>query len=235
MEQVLCPHNSNQTTAASELPRSRRRGAGSSDVLQGAVGSLRAGPVARGGHAAVPTPHVRGSRSAAAPWSSKKRLNPKPSLAPAASLNRAHGRRRSRRPPAAPPLSFFVLPPQPPSVPHALLRPSPAQRRCHLPCAAAAPPGHHAPGRRDRGAAVRPGRAERDLRGGAGDGGRGEGFPRRPQPRPRGVPHGHAFLRALHAHAPLLRGCYAEARRGGPHHRECARVLFRRQGGDTRR
>lgn len=40
-------------------------GAGSSDVLQGAVGSLRAGPVARGGHAAVPTPHVRGSRSLA--------------------------------------------------------------------------------------------------------------------------------------------------------------------------
>jgi hypothetical protein len=43
------------------------RGAGSSDVLQGAVGSLRAGPVARGGHAAVPTPHVRGSRSHARP------------------------------------------------------------------------------------------------------------------------------------------------------------------------
>jgi hypothetical protein len=38
-------------------------GGGSSDVLQGAVGSLHAGPVARGGHAAVPSPHVRGSRS----------------------------------------------------------------------------------------------------------------------------------------------------------------------------
>jgi hypothetical protein len=38
-------------------------GGGSSDVLQGAVGSLHAGPVARGGHATVPSPHVRGSRS----------------------------------------------------------------------------------------------------------------------------------------------------------------------------
>jgi hypothetical protein len=40
-------------------------GAGSSYVLHGAVGSLRVGPVARGGHAAVPSPHVRGSRSLA--------------------------------------------------------------------------------------------------------------------------------------------------------------------------
>jgi hypothetical protein len=38
-------------------------GGGSSDVLQGAVGSLHTGPVARGGHAAVPSPHFRGSRS----------------------------------------------------------------------------------------------------------------------------------------------------------------------------
>jgi hypothetical protein len=38
-------------------------GAGSSDVVQGAAGSLRAGPVAHGGHAAVPSSHVRGSRS----------------------------------------------------------------------------------------------------------------------------------------------------------------------------
>jgi hypothetical protein len=34
-------------------------GAGSSDVPQGAVGSLRAGPVTRGGHAAVLTPRQR--------------------------------------------------------------------------------------------------------------------------------------------------------------------------------
>jgi hypothetical protein len=48
---------------AAEPTYAPRTGGGSSDVLHGAVGSLHTGPVARGGHTAVPSPHVRGSRS----------------------------------------------------------------------------------------------------------------------------------------------------------------------------
>jgi hypothetical protein len=40
----------------------------------GAVGSLHAGPVARGGYAAVPSPHVRGSRSTNTPIDTNRLL-----------------------------------------------------------------------------------------------------------------------------------------------------------------
>jgi hypothetical protein len=171
--------------------------------------------------------------------SSRKRRSPKPSHLPLAA---AHGRRPRHSPAAARPPPFQPLQtPAPP--PRALpflhrrrrLPASPRRghrRRSHRrggAVTAAADP------RRGRGAAVRPGHAGRDLRGGAGDGGRGAGLAQQPQPPPRGLPHGHALLRALHAHAPLLRVRHAEARGGGgAHHRERARVL-RRKGGDARR
>jgi hypothetical protein len=72
----------------------RAGGAGSSDVLQGAVGSLRAGPVARGGHAAVPTPHVRGSRSRAGSLGGVVLLSP---LLCACSLSLSKKQRRVAR------------------------------------------------------------------------------------------------------------------------------------------
>ena len=140
-----------------------------------------------------------------------------------------HERRRYEQRRRHQPTGVVGTPRHPASPPRVHRARRPVRRDAH------ARHAHHqaqGPGELHRGAAVRRGHAQGALRRRRRDGGgqaRIGGFADAAR-----VQHGHPVLRAVHAHAPLLRGRHGQARRRDPVHRVRRGVLQRRERRDAR-